>query len=642
MEVLENRGVTYRFGKFVLDPAERLLLVDGKPVHLPAKEFETLLLLIEHNGRALSKEEIIAAVWKDAFVEEGNLAKQISRLRKIFSSTGQNYIETIPKHGYRFSAELQQTAPAADGEILIEKRAIRRVKLEIDDDNAYEHLALQPKSRHFFTKGRSALLIALIVLSGITAFWFWRRHSSPAINKISTIAVLPIKPLTDEENNRALATGLTDALITKLGGVNPLIVRPASSVAQFADAGQDTLEIGRNLKVDAVLEGAIMQADGKLRVSLRLLDTQTGQQIWEDRFDGVFTDVFDLEDRISEKTARNLLAKISGGSSERITKRYTNDPEAFNAYLKGRYFWNKRNEDGFGRAIEYFNEAVAKDPNYALAYAGLADCYLLLGVWGTVPPNEAFPKARMAAEKALRADSDLAEAVVSLAFVEWVHGWDFQQADADFKRAIALNPNYALAHHWYSYYLVSMKRSDEAIAEIKKARELEGPLSLSVNTDIGEIYSWAGRYDEAERHLLDVLKIEPNYALAHSVLGINLIKQDRVREAIEQLELARKIESAPRILSVLGYAYAIQGEKEKASKLMGDLNDLSKRRYVSRFSFAIINIGLNDIDASITDLESAYTERSDTMAILQVYPPLDPIRSNSRFTDLEKRVGYAK
>src|SRR4030095_10680718 len=317
---------------------------------------------------------------------------------------------------------------------------------------------------------------------------------------------------------------------------------------------------------------------------IRLLDTQTGQQIWEDRFDGAYTDLFDLEDRISEKAARNLLPRLTGGPAERITKRFTESHEAFDAYLKGRYFWNKRSEDGFRRRIEYFNEAVAKDPNYALAYAGLADCHILLGVWGAVPPKDAFPKARTAAENALRLDGELAEAVVSLAFIDWVHSWDFPQADALFKRAIDLNPNYALAHHWFSYFLVSMGRRDEAIAEIKKAKELEGPLSLSVNTDIGEIYSWAGRYDEADRYLQDVLRIEPNYAIAHNILGINLLKQNRIRDAIAELERARTLESAPLVLSVLGYAYAVSGNPAKAKEMLDELNSLSAKRYVSPFS----------------------------------------------------------
>lgn len=641
MERLENNEFVYEFGKFLLDPQEKVLLSDGVPVRLPSKEFETLLLLVENCGRALSKEEMISAIWRGAFVEEGNLAKQISRLRKILNTNDNEFIETLPKHGYRFSASLRRTVSAADDKIILKKYELKRVSLRVENDIVNEQLALLPKSRSLFTSAQ-LVVIGFIALIGVTAAWFWSNRAPLTNAKITMIAVLPIKPLTDDEKDKALAVGLTDALITKLGSLKPLIVRPANSVSQFADAGQDPLEIGRNLKVNAVLEGAIMQAEGKLRVNIRLFDTQTGEQIWEDRFDGALTDIFDLEDRISEKAARNLLAKITGEPKERITKRYTENPEAFDAYLKGRYFWNKRSEDGFRRAIEYFNEAVAKDPNYSLAYAGLADCYILLGVWGAVPPNEAFPQAKAAAEKALLVDNNLAEAVVSLAFVEWVYGWDFKQADTDFKRAIDLNPNYALAHHWYSYYLVSMKRFDEAINEIKEAREIEGPLSLSVNTDIGEIYSWAGRYDEAEQYLQNVLQIEPNFILARTVLGINLIKQNRFPEAITELERARVLDKSPWALSVLGYAYAAAGKTEKARELANELNELSRNGYMSPFRIAIIYTGLGERDKAFSSLENAYRERSDKMAILQIYPLLDPLRSDPRFTDLEKRVGYPR
>ena len=641
MEVLDNKGVIYEFGKFVLDPEEKTLFENGRALHLPAKEFDTLRLLVENNGRAISKEEMMTSIWPDAVVEEGNLAKQISRLRKLLSSGGEEFIETLPKHGYRFSADVRRTMRSMDEPIIFEKRTVKRVAVEVEDGHDKVPLVLPPKTGRFSRKWLFAVA-GVIILTGIAAILFWNRSAAPSDTKINTLAVLPIKPLSNEENNKQLAVGLTDALITKLGSLRPLIVRSASSVAQFTSGGYDPIEVGRKLDVNAVLEGAIMQADGRLRVNIRLLDTQTGEQIWEDRFDGAYTDLFDLEDRISEKAARNLLPRLTGETAERITKRFTENHEAFDAYLKGRYFWNKRSEDGFRRAIEYFNEAVAKDPNYALAYAGLADCYVLLGVWGTVPPNEAFPKARAAAENALRLDSELAEAVVSLAFIDWVHGWDFPKADALFKRAIDLNPNYALAHHWYSYYLVSMSRQDEAIAEIKKAKELEGPLSLSVNTDIGEIYSWAGRYNEADRYLQDVLRIEPNYAIAHNILGINLLKQNRVQEAIGELEKALALESAPRVLSVLGYAYAVSGDPAKAKEMLDELNRLSAKRYVSPFSSAIIHLGLGETDKAIANLESAYEERSDTMAILKAYPLLESLRSDQRFTQLEDRVGYPK
>ena len=636
MEVPANQRVIYEFGEFVLDPLEKTLFAKGKPVHLPAKQFETLLLLVENNGRALSKEEMLQAVWQDTFVEENNLAKYISRLRKLLNTNDQKYIETLPKHGYRFNAQINQIFQPLE-ETILEKRTIKKLTLKVDEDFEETPQALLQIVRK--SRNHKFIVIPLFIAAAVVALGvrFWSTGIDPA--KIDSIAVLPLKSLNDEENSKALALGMTDALITKIGSLGSVAVRPISSVAKFSEIDADALEIGRKLNVDAVLDGAIWRADGRIRINVRLLRVENGEQIWADKFDGDAAGVFDLEDRLSEQTALALGLKLGIKENEHLTKRFTTNPEAFDDYLKGRFFWNKRTEENFRQAIVYFNSAVEKDPNYALAYSGLADCYILLGIWGAEMPKEVFPQAERFAENALRADPELAEAVASRAFVKWVYNWDFQKADADFSRAIELNPNYATAHHWYSYFLVSQGRAEQAFAEIKKARELEGPINISVNTDIGEIYSWAGKYDEAERHLRDVLKIEPNYAVAHHVLAINLLKQNRVREAIEEAETARRLESEPRVLAVLTYAYAAGGEREKALQVLDELNELSKQKYVSPFSRAVAYIGLGDTDAAIYELEKAYIERSDTMAILSIYPLLDSLRADPRFVKIQSKVG---
>jgi DNA-binding winged helix-turn-helix (wHTH) protein/TolB-like protein/Tfp pilus assembly protein PilF len=636
MEAPDSKKVIYEFGKFILDPNERTLITGDTSIHLPAKEFDTLLLLVEHNGRALTKEEMISAIWQDSYVEEGNLAKQISRLRKIFNTNGEEFIETIPKHGYRFKvADLRRSIPEPDDPLVVEKRTVKRVSLSIEDTDENVPLALPP-----YTRSKTPYLIAaLFLISAIVlgTIWYLFARTRPANQKVDSIAVLPLRPLTEAENDKVLAAGLTDALVTKLGGLKPLIVRPAASVREVMETSGDPAEIGRKLNAATVLDGTIVQSEGKLRVQLRLIRSETGEQIWSDKFDGAFADVFDLEDRVSEMVARTLLPNLT---DERITRRYTENRDAYEAYLKGRYLLGKRNEEGFQQAIQFFNDAATKDPNFSLAYAGLADCYILQGVWGTYPPNEVFPKARDAAERAFEKDNASAEALTSLAFVEWVNSWDFAKADADFRHSIELNPNYATAHHWYSYYLVSMGRSDEAITEIKKARELEGPLTLSVNTDIGEIYSWAGRYDEAETYFKNVLSLEPTYAIGHDVYGINLIKQGRLDEAIAELEKARNIEGSPRVMAVLGFAYAKAGRQDETKKIIADLDELAKHRYVSPFSVGIAHLSLGESDDAMALLEDAYRERSDTMGILAVYPLLDSLKSDSRFVDLERRVGY--
>lgn len=638
MEMIEGKSFIYQFGKFALDPNEKTLFADGVPMHLPAKEFETLLLLVENNGRALSKEEMMQTVWRDSFVEEGNLAKQISRLRKIFNGDGAIQIETLPKHGYRFSAEINRIFKANE-ETILEKRTIKRMTVRVEDDEADDApiLALPPK-KSFFTPRRFLLLFVLFLVASVWVFLFWNYRREKNL-KIDSIAVLPLKSLGDEEKNNALSLGLTDALITKIGNLRSVAVRPLSSVAKFGRAESDALEIGKNLNVDAVLEGTIQQSDNRVRINVRLLSVENGEQIWAEKFEAETAKLFDLEDRLSEQTARALKGKLGMAEREHLTKRFTNNAEAFDAYLKGRYFWNKRTEADFRKAIEYFNLAVEKDSDYALAYSGLADCYILLGVWGAEKPKEVFPRAEQFAEKALQADAELAEALVSRAFVKWVYDWDFQKADVDFARAIELNPNYATAHHWYAYFLVSENRPERAIDEIKTARELEGPLNISVNTDIGEIYSWAGRYAEADAALREVLKIEPNYAVARHVLAINLLKQNRIAEAVAEAETARRLESEPRVLAVLTYAYAADGKRAEALQTFNELNELSKQKYVSPFSKAIALIGLGMRDEAFAELENAYEERSDTMAIINVYPLLETLRADPRFAKIRQQTG---
>jgi TolB-like protein/DNA-binding winged helix-turn-helix (wHTH) protein/Tfp pilus assembly protein PilF len=636
METAENKEVVYEFGQFVLDPSERTLYSGGIPIHLPAKEFDTLLILVEHNGKALSKEELMSAVWDESFVEEGNLAKQISRLRKLLETNGNKYIETIPKHGYRFSAEVAAVEPSGGQFTVIQRRKVQRVLVSVDEASKDRTLALPPERAAWqSTPNLIALFSALLALIAIG----WYLFGSSARPKVSTakIAVLPIRSISGDENAKILAAGLSDALIMKLGAIRELVVRPGSSVEQFDKEEYDPAEIGRRLDVGSVLEGSLLQTEGRLRVNLRLVDVETGRQVWADKFDGVVGDVFVLEDAISEKVARTISPTLTG---ERVTRKFTENAAAYDDFIKGRYFLAKRTEDGFNRAIEFFQAAAFKDPNYSLAYAGLADCYILLGVWGTQPPNEAFPKGAEAARHALTLDPNSNEALVSLAFVEWVNGWDFQQADRDFRKAIDLNPNYATAHHWYSYFLVSQKRNDEAFAQIAKARELEGPLTLSVNTDIGEIYLWAGRYDEAEKYLRDVLKIEPDHAVAHHVLGINLIKQGRIAEAIAEQETAKRLESEPRVLSALGFAYAVNGNKDKSYEQLIELEKMANEKYVSQFSRAVIFAGLGDRAAAVDCLEKAFAERSDTMAIVAVHPLLDSLRNEPRFIELERKIGY--
>jgi TolB-like protein/DNA-binding winged helix-turn-helix (wHTH) protein/Tfp pilus assembly protein PilF len=644
MESTENKRFVYEFGKFVLDPTEKTLLIDGVPIHLPAKEFETLFLLVENNGRALTKEQMMGAVWQDAFVEEGNLAKQVSKLRKLLKGNGDAAIETIPKHGYRFSADVRLVESVELPAVIAEKRIVNRVTFAFDNESGSDtRLAFPPRSKTV-RPGSTLAFAALAIVIVLGGQWYWNRETPFRPSQIKSIAVLPLRSLTPGEEIDALGIGLSDALITELGSVRHLVVRPFGAVRGLSTNNEDAHELGQKLKVDAVLDGTIQRAGDRLRINARLVSTANGEQIWAEKFDDNFTNVFEVQDRISEQAARALTAMLTDQpadqTGQRLTKRYTENPAAFDAYLKGRYFWNKRTEADFKRAIENFNRAVELDPNYALAYAGLADSHILLAVWGTEPPASSMEEAKQAALRALSADPNIAEARTSLAFIKWVYDWDFAGAAAEFTRALELNPNYATAHHWRSYYLVSMGRHDEAIEEIKRAQELEGPLSLGIMTDVGEIYCWAGRYEEAIEYLGEVMSLEPNYAVAHYELGIAYLKKDRVREAIAELERARDLESEPRMSSALAFAYGAAGDKEKARSLIEGLEADSKTRYVSPFSIAIAYAGLGEQETAMDWLEKARAEHSDAMAILKVHPLLLSLHANPRFVQLIKEVGY--
>jgi tetratricopeptide (TPR) repeat protein len=370
-------------------------------------------------------------------------------------------------------------------------------------------------------------------------------------------------------------------------------------------------------------------------VTLELVNGADGRRLWREEYAGQLSSLVTLRQQITAAVAQQL--GLQGSDRVRLTPQTTNS-EAYQLYLRGRYLWNKRTEDGFTRGLEYFQQALARDPNYALAYTGLADCYNLLGIWGTLAPHEAMPKVKEAALKAIALDDSLAEAHTSLAFVQWVYDWDLAGAEAEFRRALELDPDYATAHDWYAYYLASLDRFDEAISHVTRAQQLE-PVSLSINTDVGEIYYWAGHHDRAIAALHSVLQVEPDFAMARNILGLTYLKVGRLREAIDELEHANRLATGPRMLSTLAYGYGVAGAHAKARDTIAALRSLSSQRYTSSFALGIAHAGLGERDRVIAHLEQAFAERSDSMVILRVYPVLDGLHPDPRFQDLMRRIG---
>ncbi len=628
-----NQKFVYEFGKFALDPQEKTLFANGVPLHLPAKEFETLLLLVENNGRALSKEEMITAVWQDAFVEEGNLAKKISRLRKILNTNGDKLIETLPKHGYRFSADVRQILPSAN-ETILEKRTVKRLTLRVEEDNSDSPLLL-PAAEKKFPKRTIFIFFGLIMAAAIFGIWY---SSKPKpTSKIGSIAVLPLRSLNAGENDKTVGLGLTDALITKIGGLKTVIVRPLSAVTKFTD--DDALEIGKKLSVDAVLEGTVYEADGRVRLNVRLLRVENGEQIWAEKFEGESARVFDLEDRLSEQTARALGLKLGEGDSERLTKRYTINADAHHAYVRGRFFWNRRTPGDLKEAVKYFSEAVEKDPNYALAYVGLADAYSLLADYGAVSPKESYEKARAAASKALELDDNLAGAHTSLAYVKMYYYWDWEGAESSYRRAIALNPNYATARQWYSEYLTAMGRFDEALAEIRRAKEID-PLSPIVNAGEVWILYFARRYDEAIAQGQKIVEINPEFAEIHEYLKRCYDQKGMYREAIAARQMRRKLAGSDdrETAALRNAASASDADVYWRNRLEQEIED-ARREKSEAFDLAEIYARIGENEKAFEWLEKAYQERHYTVMYLKVAPNLDSLRNDPRFDDILQRIG---
>lgn len=507
-------------------------------------------------------------------------------------------------------------------------------------------------ARRFVSRHGRELAVGVLAAAAVAgvAFALWRsgsagdlRRGEPAASAVvratSSLAVLPFKPLVPADADAVLELGMADTLITKLSGVPGIVLRPLGAVAPHAGDG-DAQTVGRNLRVDSVVEGSLQRVSGRLRVSVRLVDVRSGRAMWGETFDTASTDVFAVEDTIARHVAEALTPRLDTEARTRLARRGTDDVSAYNAYLKGRYFWNRRTEADFRKAIGYFRQAIAADPDYALAHSGLADCYSLLSVWGGGPPRETLDEARAAARRAVASRDAPGEAYASAAFVQWIFDWDWDGADRAFRRALALSPNYATASQWYAYYLASRGRFDEAIVQIRRAQELD-PLSVSIATDVGEIHGWAGRYDEAIPQLKAALEMEPNFAVAHNMLGIVLLKKGRTKEAIGELEEAVRLDGSPRMLTTLGHAYGVANRRVDARAVETRLKALSRSRYISPFSLALVSAGLGEDDRAFALLERAYEERSDNMAILRAYPLLERLRSDRRFGELLARVDGA-
>ena len=465
-------------------------------------------------------------------------------------------------------------------------------------------------------------------------------HRPGRVSKIiDSLAVLPFENASRDVEHEYLSDGIACSLINILATVPKLRVMAQSTVFRYKGREIDPQAVGRELNVRAVLTGRIMQSGGSLRIGAELVDVATGSQLWGAQYDRKPGDIFAIQDEISNEISGKLRLKLTRAEKKRLTKRQTDDAEAYRDYLKGRHHWNKWTEDGFYKAIECFQQAVEKDPGYALAYTGLADSYVLLGWNSYLPPKDAFPKAKTPAMAALQLDPDLGEAHTPQAAVLWLHDWQWQEAETEFKRSLALNPAHPTASHWYAESLMTMGRSEEAIARMKKSQELD-PLSLIISAGIGWAYYHARRYDDAIEQLRRTVELDPNYPITYWILGLLLRKMGRYELAIAEGEKGVKLSGGSSLMSAaLAQTYATAGRKKEALQILDDLTKLAKQKYVAPHFFAGIHLGLGEDDRAMDYLEKSYEEHCHWLIYLHIDPSMDGLRSNPHFQDLLRRVG---
>jgi DNA-binding winged helix-turn-helix (wHTH) protein/Tfp pilus assembly protein PilF len=599
----DQTNEVYSFGPFLLHLHERLLLRDGEIVTLPAKVFDTLVVLVQNNGRALEKETLIKTLWPDTFVEEGNLTQNISRLRKVLGGGENSYIATLPRRGYRFTAEVN-VVDAAQASLVL-RREIRRARLTVTDEIETEVDAALPE------RGTD----------------------------LRSIAILPFRTLGLGPEDDYLGLGLADALITQLGNTRQLTVRPTSAVRPFADTTEDSAAVGRKLRVGAVLEGNLQMAGGRLRITVQLVGVIEGSPLWAQKFNIPFTDIFDVQDTIAERVASALLLKLNQNEKSSLVRRYTDNAEAYAFYLKGRFHWNKRTVEGHREAIANFEQAIAVDPEYALALAGLADCYNMLPVWGDLTTAEACPQAKAYAQRALEIDDALAEAHASLGYTLAHFDWDFSGAERSYRRALELNPNYATAHQWYAKLLVALERFDEAEAEMKLAQSLD-PLSLMVGTAVGGPSLYSGQYERAIEQFRQVLALDPNFVPALYSVSTAYCLQGRYDQAVAAIEKMHELSGEhPFALASLASIYALAGREADARETLNRLLGIAQQRQIRTYGFAVVYASLGEPDRAFEWLENSFRERDGHLVDLKIEAFFAPLRSDPRYADLLRRVG---
>jgi TolB-like protein/DNA-binding winged helix-turn-helix (wHTH) protein/Tfp pilus assembly protein PilF len=625
-----------RFGVFELDLRSGELRKHGLLLRLQEQPFQVLTMLVENSGELVTREDLQKKLWPaNTFVDfDHGLNKAINKIRDALGDSAESprFVETVARRGYRFLAEVRvahgipvHSEPVAP----LHPSTGTRPRLPLESDTRENHLS---------SLAWKILVPVLLVLIAAFAAWKFHFRNSPSPN-IRSLAVLPLESLSADASQDYFAEGMTDELITDLSQISALRVISRTSVMPYKHAGKSLPQIARELDVDAVVEGTVLRSGDRVRITAQLIQANADKHLWAASYEGDVRDTLALQNRVARSIAEQIRISLSPQEQAVLKSAKVVNPEAYEAYLKGRYFWNKRTSDSLKTAVDYFNQAIAKDPNYAQAYTGLADTYALLGDWqyAVLTPKEAFPKAKAAAIKALELDSALSEAHNSLAFCFDAFDWDFESAGKEFRRAIELNPGYATAHHWYAWHLSLMGEYDDAIAEMRKAKNLD-PLSLIINSDLAELLVIAHFYDESITQSRKTIGMDPNFALAHNQLAQAYLQKHMYAEAVAELQKAVELSNAsPTCIANLARAYVASGKTSEALKLLDDLKKNSNRNYSDASEIAVIYAALGDSDHAMNWLEKGFEERFNPGVLSR--PGFDPLRSDPRFQNLVRLIG---
>jgi TolB-like protein/DNA-binding winged helix-turn-helix (wHTH) protein/Tfp pilus assembly protein PilF len=610
----------FRFGVFELDARSGQLRKGGTLVRLQEQPFQILTMLVERSGELVSREDLQKRIWAaDTFVDfDLGLNKAINKIRDVLGDSAESprFVETVPRRGYRFLAEVTAVVAAPP---------------TIPEPDAPKPPAASLSPR--------IVVPVLIVLVAVLGAWAWQVFRPPVIR---SLAVLPMESLSGDASQEYFADGMTDELIADLGQLSALRVISRTSVMAYKGVHRPLPAIARELNVDAVVEGTVLRSGDRVRITAQLIRASDDKHLWAQSYEGDLRDTLLLQSQVARAIADQIQIGLTSQDPAAIKRIRTVDSQAYVSFLKGRFFWNKRTADGLRAAVAYFEQAIGEDPSYAQAYSGLADTYALLGDWqyAVMPAKAALPKAKAAAMKALDLDNTLGEAHNSLAFLLDGFDWDFDAAGNEFRKAIALNPNYATGHHWYALHLALVRQNDEAIAEMRRAADLD-PLSLIINADLAELLLIANKVDESIQQSRKTIDMDANFALAHHQLAQAYLAKRMNDDAIGEFKKAIQLSGdSPTFSANLARAYVSAGRRADALVLLDKLKNASSPGYSPACEVAVIYAALGDTEQAMAWLERGYQARFNPGVLLR--PGFDSLRADPRFQDVLRRVGLRR